>query len=92
MICWPDETDAFQFQDPLNLECHAHWTIPHILELTLDVLQRDRGPDRVVVENDLDILPPAPGEIAFLARPADLEVAPCSKRTAAIEPEAQIAA
>ena len=47
------ETDAFQLQDPLNLEGHAVGPAAHVLELALDVLDRDRRPDRVVDEETL---------------------------------------
>ena len=84
------EADAVELHDSLDKDGEPIGPARDVIELTLDVLDGDGGPDRVVVEDDLGILPPAPGEIALLAGPADFKISAGPKRSAAVEPQSEL--
>ena len=71
----PQQADALELQEAFNLERHAVGARRYLIELPLNVLQRDSGLDRVAVEDDQHFLPFAPCGHAGFARPADLQVA-----------------
>src|SRR5262245_10230181 len=71
----PHEADALELDDAVNGERSTVGPTAHVFKLALDMFDRNLRADRVVVENDLGVLPFAPGEFALVSGPADLEIA-----------------
>src|SRR5262245_8771304 len=55
------QADALELQDPLHLNRNTIRPTAHVIELPVDMLERDPSLDCVIVENDQRVLPLAPG-------------------------------
>ena len=76
VTCWPRRLTLSRFERAVDLEVLAVEEPADVVDLPLDVLQRQVGLDRVAVEDHQGVVPAAPGGLADLARPAEAEVAP----------------
>ena len=81
------QADAHELDDAVNLERPAVGPAAHVLELALDVLQRDARLEAVVVEHDQRPVPAAPRRLTDHALPANLQVAPRREGPAVVQAE-----
>ena len=81
----PRHDHALQIHEARDLDTQAVGPAAHLVELALDVLERDPGAELVVVENDLGLFPLTPGGLVRPARPADLQVPPGGERSVIVQ-------
>src|SRR5271165_2676144 len=86
----PQQTDAVQPDNPVDFQCLSIGPAANFLELALDMFERNPGFEGVVDEDDPGVVPAAPGRLAVLARPTDLEVAAGRERPAVVQPERKL--